>query len=132
VACRSGEAAGQARGLTLRTLASLERDLRDALVSPTTFIRWRELPSDTLAWVEYEGKVVEVAVDPMRGGLIECVVHELLHAVYAKELARWGVFEEAIVLAIERELMSAINMSPRRVKWWRAAIDAKLQPEVDA
>jgi hypothetical protein len=116
----------------MRTMASMEKSLRAALTSKSTVLRSRQLNGDTLAWVEYEGRTVEVAVDAMRGGLIECVVHELLHAVYVDELARWGVFEECIVLAVERELMGRINRSPASVKWWRNAIAKKLQPEGDA
>ena len=115
----------------MRTLASMEKSLRAALESDRTVVHWRTLNGDTLAWVEYEGRQVEVAVDPMRGGLIECVVHELLHAVYRLELSRWGVFEECIVLALEREIMATINASPRRVKWWREAIAEKLEPQGD-
>ena len=116
----------------MRTLASMEKQLRESLLSPRTALRSERLNGDTLAWVEYEGRAIEVAVDAMRGGLIECVVHELLHAVYRTELARWGVFEEAIVLAVESEMMARINANPARVKWWRNAIAKKLQSEGDA
>lgn len=95
----------------------------------TTRLVQTRLDGETLAWVEYHGKRFHVVVDPMRGGLIECVVHELLHAAYAEELAPWGELEEAIVLAVEREVMGLINGSRRRVKWWRDAIAHKLVKE---
>lgn len=107
----------------------MERDLRDALVSPRTTLHARTLDGDTLAWVEYEGRAVEVALDPFRGGLIECVVHELLHAVYSRRLAEWGAHEEVIVLALERSIMDRINSSKARVQWWRDAIGRKLTEE---
>jgi len=111
------------------TYQGLEARLRKALLDPATRLQRHVLDGETLAWVEYEGRKVEVAVDPMRGGLIECVVHELLHAVCRVELARWGEFEECIVLAIERELVCQINASRRRVRWWREAINRKLTKE---
>jgi len=111
------------------TYQGLEERLRKALLDPATRLKLHVLNAETLAWVEYEGRKVEVALDPMRGGLIECVVHELLHAVMRTELARWGEFEECIVLAVERELVHQINSSRRRVQWWRKAIDGKLTKE---
>jgi len=116
----------------MRTFTGMEKSLRDALVARSTVLHRHELNGDTLAWVEYEGKRFEVALDEYRGGLIECVIHELLHAVYVHELARWGWVEEDIVLAVERAVMARINRNPTRVKWWRNAIAKKLQSEGDA
>lgn len=110
---------------------TVERRLRKALLDRNTRLWSRKLDGETLAWVEYAGKAVEVVVDPMRGGLIECVVHELLHAVYAKELARWGDLEECIVVAVEKEVMAVVNNSTRRVRWWRDAITRKLGKEAE-
>ncbi len=111
----------------MKKLTSFEKDLRQALMSKSTTVFSQELHGETLAWVEYEGRKVEVAIDPMRGGIIECVVHELIHAVYEKKLAEWGDLEEAIVIAVEKEMMDLINSSRRRVKWWRDAIGSKLE-----
>ena len=113
----------------MRATEDVERQLRKALLAGTTRLVQTRLDGGTLAWVEYHGKRFHVAVDPMRGGLIESVVHELIHAVYAEELSVWGELEEAIVLAVEREVMAAINDSRRRVRWWRDAIARKLVKE---
>jgi hypothetical protein len=107
----------------------MERDLRQMLLKPTTTLRTTELNGTTLAWVDYEGKEVEVVLDPMRGGLIESLVHELIHAVYAKQLRIWGRNEECIVCALEVEQMHLVNNDESRVRWWRDAINAKLDKE---
>lgn len=115
----------------MRSPTQMEKELRALLKRPDTRLRATELHKDTLAWAEFDGHHVQVAVDPMRGGLIECVIHELLHAQYAKPLGMWGKFEEAIVLAVEAEMMAFINRDEKRVRWWRDAIHAKLDGEDD-
>lgn len=109
----------------------MEAELRAALRRPDTRLRVTKLKREVLAWVDYSGRHVEVVLDPMRGGLIECVVHELIHAVYAKPLSSWGRFEEPIVCAVEKELMGYINTDEKRIQWWRDAIAAKLDKEDD-
>lgn len=107
----------------------MERDLRKMLLRPTTTLRTTELNGVTMAWVDYDGKTVEVVLDPMRGGIIESVIHELIHAVYVKHLRVWGRNEEAIVVALEVEQMQLVNTDMARVRWWRAAINEKLDAE---
>lgn len=113
----------------MRTPTLMERELRRALMRPDTRLRTTQLSKEVLAWVDYNGRHVEVTLDPMRGGLIECVVHELIHAVYAKPLKAWGRFEEPIVVALEGEMMGFINTDERKVRWWREAIARKLDKE---
>jgi len=60
-----------------------------------------------------------MTVDPFRGGLLEKVVHELIHLAYREELSRWGVFEEPIVRQLESVMADYINMSPKRTAKWR-------------
>jgi hypothetical protein len=104
----------------------VERDIKKLLRRPTTRLRVTELKSYVLAWVDYNGREVEVVLDPMRGGLIESVVHELIHARYPVELAKFGKFEEPFVVVMEQGVMELVNNDEARVAWWRAAINAKL------
>ena len=113
----------------MRTPKLMERELRRTLRRPDTRLRTTELNGTTLAWVDYDGRVVEVVLDPMRGGLIESLVHELIHAVYAKPLRVWGRNEECLVSALEQEQMQLINNDEARVRWWRRAIGQKLDAE---
>lgn len=116
----------------MRTLASMDRDLRSCLTSRKTVLMAKKLRGQTLAYVDYDGPTIDITVDPMRGGLIASVVHELIHAVYRRQLAAWGHFEEVIVVALEQSVMAHIDAKPERVKWWRDAIARKLSTEGDA
>lgn len=113
----------------MRTPKMMERDLRLVLQKPTTTLRTTELNGLTMAWVDFEGKYVEVVLDPMRGGLIASVVHELIHAAYPKHLSVWGSNEECLVIALELQQMALIDTDDKRVRWWRRAINAKLDKE---
>jgi len=115
----------------MRSPALMEKQLRAALVRPGTRLRVSELNGDTLAWIEYEGQRYDVTLDPFRGGLIECTIHELIHAVYKNDLRVWGKLEETIVLAVEKPVVERVNIDPTRVRWWRANISAKLDGEDD-
>lgn len=107
----------------------MERDLKATLLRPTTTLRTTELNGLTMAWVDYEGKYVEVVLDPMRGGLIASVVHELIHATYPRQLKVWGRNEECIVVALELQQMNLIDTDESRVRWWRKAINEKLDAQ---
>jgi hypothetical protein len=107
----------------------IERDLRRTMLRPETTLRVTELNHTVLAWVDYEGRRIEVVLDPMRGGLIASVVHELIHATYARDLSKWGKNEESIVVALEQDTMSLVDNNQLMVRWWRNAISRKLDQE---
>jgi len=109
----------------MKTAASRERDLRDGLRRATTTVEQKTLTGKTLAYVNDEGPI-NIVIDPARGGLIESVVHELVHRVWARPLRMWGDAEETLVIALEQDVMYHINAKPSRVRWWRQAIAKKL------
>lgn len=107
--------------------AGLRRYFRQRRVT----VRTDELNDDVLAWVDWDGREVEIVLDPYRGGYIESTVHELMHSVYRRALKAWGALEETLVQGLEAEVMALINHDAERVKWWREAIARKLDQGVD-
>lgn len=107
------------------THSAYEKGLRAGLGSVT--LRMREMDG---ASGEYDPDTRTVSLDPFNGGLLETLVHELLHHVAYEKLASFGSMEESVVLSIEDELVRFINRSRTRRRWWRRALKAKLGESV--
>lgn len=111
------------------TLDWLERRMRAVLKDRRTRVRFTV--SYALAGqMRWEGDGDQgpllVELEPFNNGLLGTLVHELAHYVLRREARRWGELEESFVLGLEREMEERIKASPRRWKWWREALFAKL------
>ena len=104
----------------------MERELRKALLRTTLSTKTL---NKLVAYVWYDSSDADVTLDPMRGGLIECTVHEVVHFLYADDLKIWGTLQEAFVRTLEDEIMKYIEKKPERVIRWRRAIQRKLNKE---
>jgi len=108
----------------------MERDLYAKLLEPGTDIRAAVLKTH-IADVETDGPNADVRLDAFLGGILECVVHELLHATYEKQLKPWGRMEETLVLALEAEMARFITNRIELQDKWRRAVSRKLAKEAD-
>lgn len=111
------------------TLESLERACRKA-VTQRASIKLASLPVGYDADVEGAGSGGKLRMrhDPHKGGIIETAVHEAVHDVLA-DLMRFfdEGLEEAIVTAVEVDLIRRIMNSKRRLAWWRRATNGTLR-----
>ena len=98
-----------------------ERALRAGLHGVT--LKLREMDD---AGGEYDPKAKTVSLDPFNAGMLEGLVHELLHHVLYEKLASFGASEETVTLSLEDDLVRYINRSKVRRRWWRRALKAKL------
>lgn len=114
----------------MRNRPAMERDLYAKLLEHGTDIRAAVLKTH-IADVETDGPYAEVRLDVFLGGVLECVVHELLHATYEKQLKPWGRMEETIVLALEAEIARYITNRLELQDKWRRAVSRKLLREDD-
>jgi hypothetical protein len=103
------------------TLAAFERSLRAALTSGKVHLSREEL-ARCVAQVNVDHPPHQIKFDPLRGAVMDSIVHELIHVVWNDQIEPWGDLEEPIVAAIEQEIVRFINRSERRVEWWRARI----------
>jgi CYTH domain-containing protein len=103
-----------------RTLARAEKELRAALGRASVHVKPLR---QNYAHVRLDQNPARIVLDPHCGGLIENLVHELIHLTYTKELETWGSLEEPIVVALEIALVSYINKSETRLAWWRQRIE---------
>lgn len=104
------------------TLARMERTLRVALHGCR--VSFRPLKREN-AKVILDQRPRLIHIDPMRGGHLECLVHELIHVAYERQLAEWGALEEPIVEVLELVMTRYINGSERRTAWWRDRLREK-------
>jgi hypothetical protein len=107
------------------TVSACEKALRAELVSGRVTLERRPLFRN-YATVDLSSRPHLIVVDPHYGGIVEGVVHELIHVVFRKRLAEWGQLEEVIVVALECAVMQHINRSRERATWWRRKIAAEL------
>lgn len=103
----------------------LRRDDVRLIVGPVK----EPLTARYVADVDASGRLsnIEIRVDPAQGGLIESVLHELLHVVLDSILgARFNSpLEECMVKALERDLfLKAIKHGGLRR--WRRLIESKI------
>lgn len=60
-----------------------------------------------------------IYLNPVHGGLLETLLHELLHLELCFELNPFGrTLEEHIVAALADKLVRQINRSKQRSEWW--------------
>lgn len=74
------------------------------------------------------GKVDYIKTDPMQGGLIPNVLHELFHVVLRKEMSLFSAeVEEWIILELESSCYKWLSASERRLKPWRTLVERRLK-----
>ena len=110
------------------TEAAVEKRLREAVRGGHVVIRQRPLRA-AVAQVDVNNHPHLILLDPLRGALMDSLIHELVHVVYLREVEMWGQLEEAVVEAIEEGIVRYINRSRGRVEWWRKQIDAALEAD---
>lgn len=75
-----------------------------------------------------DGSWVEITIDPFQCGILQGVIHELLHFVlrgsHHYKMDYW--IEEAQIQALEDELVSRIRKHPSMFRSWKLAINRKL------
>ena len=111
------------------TLDSLERGCRKA-VAQRSSIKIAALPVGYDADVEGAGSGGRLRMrhDLHKGGLIETAVHEAVHDVLSDVLTCFDeALEEAVVTALEADLVRRIMNSKRRLAWWRKATSRRLK-----
>lgn len=60
-----------------------------------------------------------IYLNPLHGGLLETLIHELLHLELRLELNPFGqTLEEHLVTALADKLVRQINRSKARSAWW--------------
>ena len=74
----------------------------------------------------YEPDKKLITLDSFHGGLLDTLLHELLHHCQYNKLSSFGAGEEIVVEALEDLLVRYVNRSQRRRRWWRRALSAKL------
>jgi hypothetical protein len=110
------------------TVARVERELRSAIEAGDVYIRQQPLKG-SVAQVDIANKPHRILLDPLRGALLDSLVHEVIHVVFLDRLLPWGALEEPIVEAIEEQVVRYINRSKTRVAWWRRVIDEALEQD---
>jgi len=109
------------------TKDSLEQALRKCLLTRAS-LKVLQLPGKVAADVEWAGNgKAKVRVDDHETSVRAGVIHELLHVVLDDTLEPFDDYlAEDIVLALERTIDRRVALSPRRLAWWRKAINGKL------
>jgi hypothetical protein len=108
------------------TVAGLEKRLRARILSGLVRFRVAELEKHN-GLCRMTGRQTEIVIDPLADKL-DVTIHELIHKELSKPLTWWGEFEEPIVKDVLEDLVVRyINTSSRRLKWWRATIESKLE-----
>lgn len=116
------------------TRTSLLKACEEVLQRPTTVLQLHQVTENMItagfeADVMTDGSIenVVITVDPAQGGLIESVLHELLHVVLDQELnAKFNtLLEEKMIKSLEQELfVKTINKG--HLRRWRRLIKSKL------
>lgn len=106
---------------TKLTRAKLERALRHLLQSGAVSVRLGAL-EDCAGRVDFYTFPYRITLDPFHAGLLESLVHELLHVAETKKLEAWGEFEETVAEGVENGMVQFIGASRQRCAWWRARI----------
>jgi hypothetical protein len=106
----------------------MERDLRAKLLQADTELVQAILKKMTaiVEYVERDGSEALIKVDPFMGGILECTLHELIHATYRPQLSQWGRMEETLVLALEKSMAFYIKRKLPLQRDWRRMIAKKL------
>jgi hypothetical protein len=112
---------------TRLTRAQYERELREHLAKTTVEVGdLTGTPNAAVLIFGDKGKPDRIIVDPFLIGILTAVIHEMWHRARYGKLVEWGQLEETVVEAIEADLAQFITGNPRRLAWWRRAIERKL------
>lgn len=100
------------------TLARLEQILRERLASGVE-LKLQPLfgPADGFTYPRIRPQ--PIILDPFRVGILDGLVHELMHGCFDDRLGKWGDLEETMTAAAERELSIYILTNPKRRERWR-------------
>lgn len=114
----------------MQTPASVEKELRILAKSPKIEFRMADLTGNDctamLVWGQ-DGLPDLILLDPYLGGLIESVIHELLHIHQKRPTKGLGrELEEAHMEAFEDRVVRYVNQSAQRIRWWRRCITKRL------
>lgn len=102
------------------TFLQLEKRLR-ARLRQVTVLRTR---SKNLAGLADPARQT-VYLNPLHGGLLETLLHELLHLELRLELNPFGpTLEEHLVQTLADKLVRQINRSKSRSQWWTKKLNA--------
>ena len=113
------------------TLANLERASLQLLRRPETRVVAGSLDArskEAHSTFDRRGNHnLYIKVDVAQVGLVDGVVHELLHAILRDNMSLYDSdCEEAIILGLEGLIVRRINKSPYKMKVWRNAITVKM------
>lgn len=106
------------------TLAQFERALRAAFLRKGTTLSYTDLPQQ-YGDIDWRGGKTVIRLDVERC-VLPTLVHELLHDARKRELAAWGQLEECVIVGPESAITEYIAGNPRRMRWWRETIRAKV------
>ena len=112
------------------TRRTLHREIQKLFTAPSTTFRFADLSRTSMvAHVEWGGGSREVAIttDPLTGSTIGNIIHECLHVLCDKTFQRFDMaLNEVLILSLEENLWDYISDDPRRLRWWRTALQDKV------
>ena len=107
------------------TVRRLTEACWQALQSGSVRVRFRAIQGAS-ALIETEGDGATIIADGFQAGDLQNIAHELTHYVLENHWPRMfgRDVEEAIVVALEDQIVRYVNRTPREQKRWRKALGA--------